>query len=82
MDFVKAMQSLIPTHEMGDGRKWRWKWRQVRLREFVVGVFEMLVEDLARGVQHKTPGAKAEFYWSDFGGAAAEKNLRNLLVKH
>ncbi len=77
LDFVSAMQAIIPTHENGDGGKWRVRWRRDDLKPFVVSVFEMIIEDMTRGKYHATPGAKAEFYWRDFGGSAHQKKLED-----
>jgi hypothetical protein len=79
-DFVQAMQAMIPTHENGDGGKWRAKWRRAELNPFVVAMFEGIVEKIAEGTLHRAVALEAHFYWQDFGGAAAEKKLRNLLI--
>ena len=79
-DFVQAMQAMIPTHERGDGGKWRAKWRRAELNPFVVAMFEGIIEKIAEGNLRRPVALEAHFYWKDFGGHAAEEKLRNLLI--
>ena len=81
-DFVKAMQAMIPTHENGDGGKWRSKWRSPQLRHFVAAMFEAIIERIADGTLRRTVALEAHWYWQDYGGANAEENSRNLLINH
>lgn len=76
-DFVKAMQAMIPTHERGDGGKWRAKWRRIKLKPFVVRMFEGIIEKIAEGTLQRAGALEAHFYWQDFGGARAEKDLED-----
>ena len=79
VDFVTAMQAIIPTHENGDGGKWRAKWRQKQLRAHVVRTFEALIERIAEGTMRRAAGLEAHWHWRDYGGAAAEEKVRRLL---
>lgn len=77
---VEVWEGGTELKPVGDGGKWRNRYRVPQLRGYVLRVFESLAESYPIRGRAKYPGGEAEGLFSRYGGRALELRLRDGLA--